>query len=103
MTGILNTGSDSTTVYSKPYYLVDNFKRYIKPDPTLFPTFKYQVLWYNCNSNTIATACAQNVEDVLHKANVPLAPYYMYLFRGGEYIYSGFFNTTNQPRKENYT
>ena len=81
MAGLINTRSASTTVSSKTYSPVDNFKRSIKIDPNLFPAFKDQSLCYNCNCSAIATAFTQNVEDIFHGAYVPSTPYDMALFK----------------------
>ena len=51
--GIMNIGSYSTTVSSKPCSQVDNFKIYINRYPTLFLTFRYQALWEDWNKNTV--------------------------------------------------
>ena len=36
---------NSTNSFFKSYFPVENFTRYIKLDPTLFPVFKDQSLW----------------------------------------------------------
>ena len=81
MSGLVNTGSYSTTVYYNPYYQFEKSKISIKHEPTLFTNFKDQVLWDNWNQNTVATSCTQDVDDVLHKAYVTSTPDEMALFR----------------------
>ena len=82
MDGLVNPGSFSPTVSSKTYSTFDNFNRSINHDPTLFTTFKDKELWDNCNYNTVATACTQGVEDVLHEAYVTSTPDGMAQLRG---------------------
>ena len=64
MSGIVNTRATSTTSSTKPYHLVDNFKRSIKCGPKIFNAFKGHTLWENCNHTTTETACAQEVEGI---------------------------------------
>ena len=90
MAGIVNTRPTSTTFSSNPYYPVENFKRSIKHDPTLFPAFKDQALWENWNHNAIATTYTQDVEDIFHEAYITSTPDDMALFKGEKYMYSVF-------------
>ena len=83
MAKIINNMPASTKSSSKPYYPFDNFKRSIKRDPDLFPDFKYQyqAIWENCNHNSIATSCTQDVEDIFHEAYLPSATDEIALFK----------------------
>ena len=90
MAGIVNTRANSTTLYSIPNYLVENFKTSIKCGPTLFPIFKDQTLWDNWNCNYTATACTKDVEHILHKAYIPLTPDSMALLKGKQNICTQF-------------
>ena len=102
MAGFLNPGSASTTVSSKPYPPVENFKIYIKRDPTLFISLKYKALCENWNRNVISTAWTQDVEDIFHKSHVPSTPDDIDLFREKQkHMYSVFVKIllTYQGRK----
>ena len=100
--GISNTIPTSTTSLLKLYSALDNFKRSIKNDHTLFLVFNYQAMWDYCNHSTISTACTQDVKYMFGEYYSPLTTDIIELFRGNKkYMYSVFvkFFVTNQGNK----
>jgi hypothetical protein len=64
-----NATSLSTT--PRPHDPVADFKKGIKPDPTLFLDFKMDWQWASWQQSTLTQARAQDVVDVLDPAYVP--------------------------------
>ena len=68
-----------------------NFKKGIKYDPTLFPSFKVEKQWVSWQQSALAQACAQDVADVLDPMYAPLLPTDKLLFEEKQkYLYAVF-------------
>ena len=81
----------STTTLSNSYTPTSAFKQGIRRDPTLFPKFKDSKFWDNFKRSLLATARAQDVEDILDPNFIPTD---MDLFNEQQkYMYSVFEKT----------
>ena len=81
----------------------ETFKKSIKRDATLFPTFKDGKFWDNWRRSTLAVARAQDVEEVLNHDYIPLTDPEIDLFtEKKKFMYSVFTSVLQTDRGKKY-